>query len=211
VIVVTDLEGVLVPEIWAEAARAAGIPDLARTTHDEPDFERLMRHRVDTLDRHGIRLPDLQRIAEAVRPYPGAPELLEWLRSRAQVMIVSDTFHELSEGLVRRMGNWNLFANRLVVDDGGTVRGYQLRIRGRKDRAVRSLKRIGFSIVAIGDGWNDERILRVADCPILFNAPDALAERIPDPRRASSYDDIRRFVEEAHAARGREVAEIAPL
>jgi len=209
-IVVTDLEGVLVPEIWVEVAEATGIPELALTTHDEPDFARLMARRVEILARHDVRLADLQRIAAGIRPYPGAVELLAWLRTKGQVMIVSDTFHELSEELVGRLGSWNLFANTLVTDDEGRLRGYRLRIRGRKDRVVRSLKGIGFAIVAIGDGFNDERILRLADHAILFNGPDALAERLPDARRASNYDDIRRLVAEAHAARARDALGVAP-
>ena len=200
-IIVTDLEGVLIPEVWAEIARETGIAELALTTHDEPDFARLMQRRIEILDRNDLRLPKLQEIAGTVQPYPGAVELLAWMRTRARVMIASDTFHELSEEIVLRMGNWNLFANTFVVDATGRIRDYRLRIRGRKDRVVRSLKDLGFTIVAVGDGWNDERILRSADVPILFNAPDELADCIPGGLRAEDYDDVRRFVEEAHARR----------
>lgn len=206
-IIVTDLEGVLIPEVWAEIARETGIPELALTTHDEPDFARLMQRRIDILARHELRLPKLQEIASAVQPYPGAVELLAWLRTRGQVMIASDTFHELSEGIVLRMGGWNLFANTFVTDETGLIRDYRLRIRGRKDRVARSLKDLGFLLVAIGDGWNDERILRSADVPILFNAPEALAERIPGGLRADDYDDVRRHVEVAHARRVLEARE----
>ena len=197
-IIVTDLEGVLIPEVWAEIARETGIGELALTTHDEPDFARLMQRRIEILDRHDLRLPKLQEIAGTVQPYPGAVELLAWMRTRARVMIASDTFHELSEAIVLRMGNWNLFANTFVTDGTGRIRDYRLRIRGRKDRVVRSLKDLGFTIVAVGDGWNDERILRSADVPILFNAPDELAECIPGGLRADDYDDVREFVDAAY-------------
>ncbi len=207
-IVITDLEGVLVPEIWVEIARATGISELALTTHDEPDFGRLMERRVEILSNADIRLRTLQRIAEDVLPYPGATELLHWMRSKGQVMIASDTFHELSESLVRRMGGWSLFANTFQVDDEGRIRGYRLRIRGRKGHVIRSLKEIGFTIVAIGDGWNDEQMLQLADFPVLFNAPDALAARIPHGRRAGNYEEVRRVVMEAHAWKGIELEEI---
>jgi phosphoserine/homoserine phosphotransferase len=207
-IVITDLEGVLVPEIWVEIARATGIEELAITTHDEPDFGRLMQRRVEILAREDVRLPVLQRIAEDVLPYPGATELLHWMRSKGQVMIASDTFHELSESLVLRMGGWSLFANTFQTDDDGRIHGYRLRIRGRKDRVVRSLKEVGFTIVAIGDGWNDEQMLHLADFPVLYNAPDALADKIPHGRRASDYEEVRRVVIEAHAWKGIELEDV---
>lgn len=196
-IIATDLEGVLVPEIWVEVAHVTGIAELALTTHDEPDFGRLMQRRVEVLNRHDVRLHTLQRIADDILPYPGATELLAWLRTKGQVMIASDTFHELSEGLVRRMGGYNLFANTFSVDAEGRIKGYRLRIRGRKDNVIRSLKEIGFLVVAIGDGWNDERMLRLAHYPILFNAPDALVETIPGALRASTFEDVRRIVRDA--------------
>ena len=210
-IIVTDLEGVLVPEIWVEAARALQVPELALTTHDEPDFDRLMQKRVDLLTLHDIRLPVLQRIADDVLPYPGATELLAWMRTKGQVMIASDTFHELSEGLVRRMGGWTLFANTFVTDSDGRIRGYRLRIRGRKDRVVRSLKEIGFTIVAIGDGFNDELMLKLADFPILFNAPPELRARVPHGRVAANFEDVQRVVIEALAARDARIEEPTSL
>jgi phosphoserine/homoserine phosphotransferase len=206
-IIVTDLEGVLLPEIWVEVARTVGIPELALTTHDEPDFDRLMQRRVEILTRHDVRLPVLQRVANDILPYPGATELLAWLRTKGQVMIASDTFHELSEGIVQRMGGYNLFANTFVTDGDGQIKGYRLRIRGRKDRVIGSLKEIGFVIVAIGDGFNDERMLELADWPILYNAPQELRSRVSNGHTASTFQDIRRIVLEAVAARGAGIEE----
>jgi phosphoserine/homoserine phosphotransferase len=197
-IIATDLEGVLIPEIWPEAARVTGLAELALTTHDEPDFGRLMSQRVAALQREDIRLPVLQRIAEDILPYPGATELLAWARTMGQVMIVSDTFHELSEQLVLRMGGYNLFANTFQTDEEGRILGYRLRIRGRKDNVIRSLREIGFHIIAIGDGWNDEQMFKVAHDPILFRAPEALAERVPNGHRAREYEDLRRIIRSVH-------------
>ena len=210
-IIVTDLEGVLVPEIWVEVARAVQIPELALTTHDEPDFDRLMQRRVDLLTLHDIRLPVLQKVADDVLPYPGATELLAWMRTKGQVMIASDTFHELSEGLVRRMGGWTLFANTFVTDADGKIRGYRLRIRGRKDRVIRSLKEIGFTIVAIGDGFNDELMLQLADFAILYNAPAELRARVPHGCVASTFEDVQRIVIDAVAARDARIEELTSL
>lgn len=209
-IIATDLEGVLLPEIWERIARDTGIPELARTTRDEPDFERLMEHRLRALETARLRLPDLEAIAAKIEPFPGAVELLTWFREKGQVFIVSDTFHELSENLVRRMGGFSLFANRFVTDPDGRITGVHLRIRGRKDHVVRSVREIGFRVLAIGDSYNDERLLRTADHSILFNGPDDLAARLPEVRRARDYAELRRHVEEIaqleESARGDEAA-----
>ncbi|MGQ0720482.1 MAG: bifunctional phosphoserine phosphatase/homoserine phosphotransferase ThrH [Candidatus Eiseniibacteriota bacterium] len=201
-IIVTDLEGVLIPEIWVAVARTTGIAELAATTHDEPDFGRLMDRRIELLAEHDLRLPLLQQIAADVTPYPGAAELLAWARTKGQVMIASDTFHELSETIVQRMGGYNLFANRFHADAEGRILGYRLRIRGRKDNVVRSLKDIGFHIVAIGDGFNDELMLHIADDAVLYRAPEELARRVPSGHRAKDFDDVRRIVSAAHERLG---------
>ncbi len=197
-LIVTDLEGVLVPEIWQEVARVTGLSTLDLTTHDEVDFEALMEKRVAVLSRNDLRLSDLQRIAENVLPFPGATELLRWARTKGQIMIVSDTFHELSEGIVQRMGGYNLFANTFRADAEGRILGYRLRIRGRKDKVIRSLKEIGYRIVAIGDGYNDELMLQLAHHPILYRGPDALAARLPNVRRASTFEELRQIILESH-------------
>ncbi len=196
VIVATDLEGVLIPEIWEHVARASGVPELARTTRDEPDFGRLMDQRLRLMRERGLGLVDLERIARTVDPYPGAVDLLAWLRAQAQIFIVSDTFHELSESIVRRMGGFSLFANRFQVDAAGNIVGVRLRIRGRKDRVIHSVRELGFRVVAIGDSYNDESVLRAADHGILYRAPADLATRLPEARIANDYADIRRHVEE---------------
>jgi phosphoserine / homoserine phosphotransferase len=210
VIIATDLEGVLIPEIWEEIARSTGIGELAATTHAEPDFGKLMDRRVELLAKHDLRLPDLTAIAADVLPFPGAMELLSWARTKAQVMIVSDTFHEFSEPIVLRMGGYNLFANTFKTDEAGRILGYRLRIRGKKDNVIRSLRQIGFRIVAIGDGYNDEQMFRVAHHPILFNAPDDLAARIENGHRATNYEEVRERILEAHEMLSQEPSQAVP-
>jgi phosphoserine/homoserine phosphotransferase len=207
-IVVTDLEGVLIPEIWVEISRVTGIDELSATTHEEPDFGRLMDRRIEILTEHDLRLPALQRIAADLIPYPGATEFLAWARTKGQVMIASDTFHELSENIVQRMGGYSLFANRFRVDEDGRILGYRLRIRGRKDNVVRSLKEIGFHIVAVGDGFNDELMLRIADDPVLYRAPEELARRIPESHRAVTLEDLRRIILDVHTRLERAAVEL---
>lgn len=197
-LIATDLEGVLVPEIWLEIARATGVDGLAATTGEVADFDRLMERRMRLLAEHDLRLPDLQAIAASLRPFPGAAELVARERSIGPTIVVSDAFHELAEPLIRELGAPPLFGNAFRVDGEGRIRGCRLRIGGRKDRVVRPLREIGFRVVAIGDGYNDERMFRAADHAILFRAPDALAERISGGLRATNYEDVQRILEDIH-------------
>ena len=203
-IISTDLEGVFIPEIWAEIARVTGRPELALSSHDEPDFGKLMERRIAILTAADIRLPDLKGIAANVLPFPGAGEMLAWLRTKGQVLIISDSFHEFSEGIVQRMGGYTLFANTFRVDEAGRILDYRLRIRGRKDRVIRSLREIGFTLIAIGDGWNDEHMFRVANHPVLYNTPDALARKFPNGRRARNFEELRMHVIEIEEQVARE-------
>lgn len=198
-VVATDLEGVLVPELWECIAAATKTPALARTTRDEPDFERLMADRLQALDSRRLRLDDLQAITREVPPDPGAIEFLAWVRSFAQVFIVSDTFHELSEDIVQRLGGYSLFANRFRVDAEGRIVGVRLRIRGQKDRIITSIQEAGFRVVAIGDSSNDERILRAANDAVLYNATSELTAKLPQARRAFNFAELRVHLEEIRA------------
>lgn len=193
-IIASDLEGVIIPEIWVEVAERYGIDDLQKTTREISDFEELMEYRIEVLNREGLKLRDLKKVARQVMAYPGSREFLSWCRRQGQLMIISDTFHELSDELIWEMGGYNLFANSFITDEDGRITGYRLRIRGRKWRVLEKLREIGFFVVAIGDSYNDLSMLKRADHPILINPPDELAEDHPEIRVVSDYEEIRQSI-----------------
>lgn len=185
-----DLEGVLVPEVWIAFAEATGIPELRRTTRDEPDYDKLMRGRLAILDERGFKLKDIQDVIATLRPLDGAVECLETLRSRTQVIILSDTFYQFAEPLMRQLGWPTLFCNELVVDPSGRVAGYRLRIPDGKKKAVAALKSLAFTVHAAGDSYNDTTMLTEADRGVLFRCPDKVAEEFPQFRRTREYAEL---------------------
>ncbi len=193
-IIATDLEGVLIPELWVEIAEFYGIEELKKTTRDISDFEELMNYRIRILRREGLKLSDLQKVTRQVMAYPGSMEFLSWCRRQGQVIIISDTFHELSDPLVWDMGGFNLFANRFTVDGQGKINGFKLRIRGMKWNILEKLGEIGFYIVALGDSYNDLSMLRKADKGLLYNPPAALKEEYSQFPTLDSYEKIRETV-----------------
>jgi phosphoserine/homoserine phosphotransferase len=186
-----DLEGVLVPEIWINVAERTGIAELRRTTRDEPDYDKLMRRRLEILDQHGLKLADIQSVIAGMNPLEGAPAFLDWLRARFQVIILSDTFDEFARPLMAKLGYPTLFCNSLVVDAEGRVRDYRIRIRDGKRKAVMALKLLNFDVVAAGDSYNDISMLSEADHGILFRPPEKIAGEFPQFRVAYSYDELR--------------------
>jgi len=186
-----DLEGVLVPEIWINVSRKTGIVELSRTTRDEPDYDKLMRGRIEILDRHGLRLPDIQQVIGAMTPLDGANDFLAWLREGFQVIILSDTFYEFSAPLMRQLGNPTLFCNFLETDADGRISGYRLRQTDGKRQAVRAIRSLRFSVIASGDSYNDTNMLAEADAGILFRPPDNVAREFPQYPVATTYDDLR--------------------
>lgn len=193
-IIASDLEGVIIPEIWVEVAERYDIDRLQKTTREISDFEELMEYRIQVLQEEGLKLQDLKKVAREVMAYPGSREFLSWARRQGQLMIISDTFHELSDELIWEMGGYNLFANTFITDDDGTITGYRLRIRGRKWRVLEKLREVGFFVVAIGDSYNDLSMLKRADHPILINPPDELAAEHPEIRVVSDYEEIRQSI-----------------
>jgi phosphoserine/homoserine phosphotransferase len=186
-----DLEGVLVPEIWINVAERTGIPELRRTTRDEPDYDILMRGRLEILDRHRLGLPDIQEVIGAMGPLDGAGEFLEWLRSRAQVVILSDTFSEFAAPLMRQLGWPTIFCHSLTVEPGGRISGYRLRIQDGKRKAVEALRSLAFRVVAAGDSYNDTTMLAAADAGILFCPPDNVIADFPQFPVTRTYDELR--------------------
>ena len=186
-----DLEGVLVPEIWINVAERTGIDDLRRTTRDEPDYDVLMKDRLEILARHGLGLPDLQEVIGGMAPLEGAPAFLDWLRERLQVIILSDTFYEFAAPLMRQLGHPTLFCHGLVVDDAGRVVDYRIRLQDQKRRAVRAFHGLNLKVIAAGDSYNDTSMLGEADAGILFRPPDNVIAEFPQFPVTRDYDELR--------------------
>jgi phosphoserine/homoserine phosphotransferase len=192
-----DLEGVLIPEIWIGVAEATGIAELRRTTRDEPDYDKLMRGRLAILEREGLGIQDIQKVIAGMRPLDGAAAFLDWLRARAQVMIISDTFMEFAQPLMAQLGYPTLFCHSLVIDGGGRIRDYALRIADGKRKAVMALKLLNFRVVAAGDSYNDTTMLAQADRGILFRPPDNVIRDFPQFPVTHTYDELRAAFEAA--------------
>lgn len=186
-----DLEGVLVPEIWINVAERTGIEALRRTTRDEPDYDKLMLYRIDLLDRHGIKLADIQRVIGTMRPLEGAIDFLRWLKSRAQVIILSDTFYQFAQPLMEQLDYPCLFCNWLEVEPSGRICGYRLRLPDGKRRAVEALRPLNFRVVAAGDSYNDTTMLGAADAGILFRPPQNVIDEFPQFPVTRSYAELR--------------------
>jgi phosphoserine/homoserine phosphotransferase len=178
-IICLDLEGVLVPEIWIEVSRRSGIAALARTTRDEPDYDKLMRARLALLAEHKLKLADLQAIIAGMGPLPGAREFLDQLRDAYQVVILSDTFYEFASPLMAQLGRPTLFCHHLEADAGGFVRDYRLRMPDQKRAAVEAFRELKFQVIAAGDSFNDTSMLGAAHAGIFFRPPEAIAAQFP--------------------------------
>jgi phosphoserine / homoserine phosphotransferase len=196
-VVCLDLEGVLVPEIWIEFSQRTGIPELARTTRDEPDYDKLMAYRVGLLERHGLKLADIQQVIDGMGPMAGAREFLDSLRSRHQVVILSDTFYEFAEPLMRQLGRPTLLCHRLDVDVDGRVRGWRLRMPDQKRAAVRALRGLNFRVIAAGDSYNDTAMLGEADAGFFIHPPESIAAQFPQFPVTRSYAELGAAIEQA--------------
>ena len=196
-IVCLDLEGVLVPEIWIAFSERTGIAELRRTTRDEPDYDRLMRGRLELLRAHRLGLPDIQRVIAGMGPEPGAREFLDGLRRAYQVVILSDTFYEFAMPLMEQLGLPTLFCHRLETDADGFVSAYHLRMPDQKRAAVRAFKALAFRVIAAGDSYNDTAMLGEAHAGILFRPPPNVVEAFPQYPVVREYADLRRRIDEA--------------
>ena len=186
-----DLEGVLIPEIWIAFAEAAGIPELRATTRDIPDYDQLMRQRIDLLARHRLGLQEIQAVIATLSPLPGAAEFLDWLRERFQVLILSDTFYEFAQPLMRQLGYPALLCHRLEVDAAGAVAGYRLRQPNPKRQAVLALQTLYYRTIAAGDSYNDTAMLTQADAGILFCAPAKVIAEFPQFPAVATYAELK--------------------
>jgi phosphoserine/homoserine phosphotransferase len=196
-IVALDLEGVLVPEIWISFSERTGIPELRRTTRDEPDYDKLMRFRLALLRRHGLGLPDIQQVIGGMAPLPGAKAFLDDLRARFQVVILSDTYYEFAMPLMAQLGMPTLFCHRLETDARGVVTGYRLRMPEQKRASVRALRSIAFKVIAAGDSYNDTAMLAEADAGILFRPPKNVVDEFPQFPVVSDYPALAAAIADA--------------
>jgi phosphoserine/homoserine phosphotransferase len=199
-IVCLDLEGVLVPEIWIEFASRTNVLELARTTRDEPDYDKLMQGRLALLREHGLGLPDIQSVIAEMSPLPGARDFLDALRQVYEVIILSDTFYEFARPLMRQLGLPTLFCHSLEADADGVVVAYRLRMPDQKREAVRRLKELNFTVVAAGDSYNDTAMLGEADRGILFHPPENVIREFPQFPVTKTYAELRRAIDGAFAA-----------
>ena len=196
-IVCLDLEGVLVPEIWIEFAGRTGIPELRRTTRDEPDYDKLMTGRLDILRQHRLGLPDIQKVIANMGPMAGARGFLDELRDAYQVIILSDTFYEFAKPLMQQLGHPTLFCHSLEADAAGMLVNYRLRMPNQKREAVKRLKELNFKVVAAGDSYNDTAMLGEAHRGILFHPPENVMREFPQFPVTLDYGALRREIDRA--------------
>ncbi len=186
-----DLEGVLVPEVWISVAERTGIAELRRTTRDEPDYDKLMRARLEILDSHGLGVREISEVIAGLEPLEGAREFLDWLRERYQLIVLSDTFYDFAKPLMQKLDFPTLFCHDLEIDAGGRIRGYRLRMPDQKRESVRALRRINFRTIAAGDSYNDTTMLAEADAGILFRPPQNVVDEFPQFPVTHSYEELR--------------------
>ena len=185
-----DLEGVLVPEIWIDFAKASGIPELTRTTRDEPDYDKLMKWRLGILKEHGLGIREIQEVIVSIDPLPGAKEFLDELRSFSQVIIISDTFTQFAAPLMEKLGRPTIFCNSLEIAENGEITGYRMRIANSKLSTVKALQSIGFETIAAGDSYNDLDMIKAGKAGFLFRSTDKIKADHPDIPAFETYDEL---------------------
>ena len=196
-IVCLDLEGVLVPEIWIAFAEATGIPELKKTTRDEPDYDKLMKFRLGILKEHGLGLKEIQETIEKIDPMPGAKEFLDELRSMTQVIIISDTFTQFAAPLMKKLGYPTIFCNSLEVAENGEITGFKMRVEQSKLTTVKALQSIGFQTIASGDSHNDLGMIRASKAGFLFKSTEQIQKDNPDLPAYETYEELMAAIKKA--------------
>ena len=194
-----DVEGVLVPEIWVAFAEESGIPELKKTTRDEPDYDKLMKWRLGVLKEHGLGLKEIQETIEKIQPLPGAKEFLDELRSFSQVILISDTFAEFASPLMEKLGRPTLFCNSLEVSGNGEITGYKMRVEQTKLTTVKALQSIGFETIASGDSYNDLGMIQASKAGFLFRSTDKIKAEYPHSPAYEAYDELLGAIKKAMA------------
>ena len=192
-----DLEGVLVPEIWIAFAKETGIPELEKTTRDEPDYDKLMKYRIGILKEHGLGLKEIQDVIAKIDPMPGAKEFLDELRSFTQVIIISDTFTQFAAPLMKKLGWPTIFCNSLEVAPNGEVTGFKMRCEQSKLTTVKALQSIGFQTIASGDSYNDLGMIKASKAGFLFKSTDKIKNDNPDLPAYETYDELMAAIKKA--------------
>jgi phosphoserine / homoserine phosphotransferase len=193
-IVCSDLEGVFVPEIWVNVSRHTGIDELKLTTREISDYNVLMRRRLELLQKYGLTLRDVQNVISLLKPLPGALEFVEWIRSVSQLIVVTDSFTEFAEPLIRQLGRPTLLCHHLTTDKNGMITDYNLRQDDAKRRVVDALHSLNFKVISIGDSYNDISMLRVADHGILYNPPQNVEDEHPDLKVIKTFPSLKRHI-----------------
>ena len=196
-IVCLDLEGVLVPEIWIAFAKASNIPELKRTTRDEPDYDKLMKWRLGILKEHGLGLKEIQETIAKIDPMPGAKEFLDELRSMTQVIIISDTFTQFATPLMKKLGWPTIFCNSLEVAENGEITGYRMRVENSKYSTVKALQSIGFETIASGDSHNDLGMIKASKAGFLFKSTEQIKKDNPELPAYETYDELMEAIKKA--------------
>ena len=194
-----DVEGVLVPEIWVAFAEESGIPELKKTTRDEPDYDKLMKWRLGVLKEHGLGLKEIQETMEKIQPLPGAKEFLDGVRSFSQVILISDTFAEFASPLMEKLGRPTLFCNSLEVSGNGEITGYKMRVEQSKLTTVKALQSIGFETIASGDSYNDLGMIQASKAGFLFRSTDKIKAEYPHIPAYETYDELLGAIKKAMA------------
>ena len=190
----SDLEGVFIPEVWINVAEKTGIPELRRTTRDEPDYGKLMRFRMALLKEKGLKLKDIQDVIATIRPLDGALELLEWIKHQVPMVIVSDTFTQFADPLIAQLNRPTLFCNELIIDGEGFIADFALRQHDQKRKVVQALQNLNYTVIAMGDSYNDTSMLSQAEYGILFRPPDNVKRDFPQFPVAMDYARLKEII-----------------
>lgn len=190
----SDLEGVFIPEVWINVAEKTGIPELRRTTRDEPDYSKLMRFRMELLKQKGLKLNDIKDVIATIRPLDGAMDLLEWIKQQVPMVIVSDTFTQFADPLMAQLNRPTLFCNELIIDGDGFIIDFTLRQHDQKRKVVQALQNLNYTVIAMGDSYNDTSMLSQAEYGILFRPPDNVKQAFPHFPVAMDYDGLREII-----------------
>lgn len=193
-LVCLDLEGVLLPEFWIAVAEATGVDELRRTTRDEPDYDVLMRYRLDILEEYNLTLPAIHEAIRELKPLPGAVELTQWLMAHTRLVVLSDTFVQFAAPLMAQLGNPTLFCHELDIDTVGRIRDYRLRQPDQKRKAVEAFRSLNFRVIAAGDSWNDLTMIQAADHGIFFRPPDSMREAHPEFPVTETHEELREAI-----------------